>query len=221
MSITQPVRSCDSLANPVFVSAEASRQVLVFPDIIGALRAAYSVPHAPLVSPPRVITRGDGTWLRALAATPPNSRYMGAKIFGFGRAKSVSYLIALFEQETGALTALVDANLITAYRTAATSAVAVDCIAPAGPIDLAVLGSGLEAKMHVRAVASIRPINALRVFSPTPANREAFARTLSNELGVSCAAVDTAEKAVHGATIVVAAARSHHENTHSMRSLVA
>ena len=105
---------------PLFVSAEACRQVLVFADVINALRAAYSVPHGPLVSPPRVVTRGQGNWLRALAASPPGLRYMGAKIFGFGRAKSVSYLIALFEQETGALAALVDANLVTAYRTAAT-----------------------------------------------------------------------------------------------------
>jgi len=196
---------------PVFISGEASRQVLAFPDVIEALRAAYSVSHGPRVSPPRVVARGEGTWLRALAAAPPNSRYMGAKIFGFGRKKWVSYLIALFEQESGALAALVDANLITAYRTAATSAVAVDCMAPAGPATVAVLGSGLEANMHARAVASIRPVNSLRVFSPTLANRQAFARALGGDLGINCTAVDSAERAVAGASIVIAAARSHDE----------
>ena len=45
--------------------------MLAFPDAIAALRAAYSVPHGPKVSPPRVVTRGDGNWLRALAASPP------------------------------------------------------------------------------------------------------------------------------------------------------
>ncbi|MGC2780942.1 MAG: ornithine cyclodeaminase family protein, partial [Bradyrhizobium sp.] len=152
-----------------------------------------------------------GNWLRALAASPPGSRYMGAKIFGFGRAKSVSYLIALFEQQTGALAALVDANLLTAYRTAATSAVAVDRMATSDPAALGVLGSGLEAQMHVRAIAATRPIRALRVFSPTAANREAFAEMFSAELGIGCVAVDSAEKAVDGATIVLAAARSHDE----------
>jgi ornithine cyclodeaminase/alanine dehydrogenase len=207
---TKPI-AVDDLAHPLFVSAQASRQVLVFPDVIAALRAAYSVPHGPLVSPPRVVTRGDGNWLRALAASPPGCRYMGAKIFGFGRAKSVSYLIALFEQQTGALAALVDANLLTAYRTAATSAVAVDRMAKAGPVALGVLGSGLEAQMHVRAIAATRPIRALRVFSPTAANREAFAATFSGELGIKCGAVERAEQAVEGADIVLAAARSHDE----------
>jgi len=196
---------------PLFVSAEASRQALVFTDVINALRAAYSVPHGPLVSPPRVVTRGHGNWMRALAASPPGSRYMGAKIFGSGRAKSVSYLIALFEQETGALAALVDAHLITAYRTAATSAVAVDRLAAAGPAVLGVLGSGLEAQMHARAIAGIRPIVSMRVFSPTAANREAFAANLGRELGIGCVAVGSAEEAVEGASIVVAAARSHDE----------
>jgi len=195
----------------VFVSAEASRQVLAFPDVIAALRAAYSVPHGPLVSPPRVLARGSGNWLRALAASPPGSRYMGAKIFGYGRAKSVSYLVALFEQETGALAALVDAHLITAYRTAATSAVAVDAMAPAGPATLGVLGSGLEAQMHARAIAGIRPVGAMRVYSPTPARREGFAANLGGELGVRCIAVSSAEEAVQGASIVVAAARSRDE----------
>lgn len=209
--MTVPAPLVDNLTHPVFVSAEASRQVLDWKDVIERLRAAYSVPHGPLVSPPRVVARGAGNWLRALAASPPGSRYMGAKIFGFGRAKSVSYLIALFEQETGALAALVDANLITAYRTAATSAAAVDAIAPSGAARLGVLGSGLEAKMHVRAIASIRPVSALRVFSPTAANRDAFAAAMAQELGINCLAVDCAAKAVDGASIVVAAARSHDE----------
>jgi len=196
---------------PVFVSAEATRQALEFPEAIAALCAAYSVPQGPLSSPRRVVARGNGNWLRALAASPPGSRYMGAKVFGFGRAKSVSYLIALFEQETGALVALVDAHLITAYRTAATSAVAVERLAAAGPVTLGVLGSGLEARMHARAIASIRPIAELRVYSPTPANREACATDLHGELGVRGVAVESAERAVAGATVVVAAARSHDE----------
>jgi ornithine cyclodeaminase/alanine dehydrogenase len=197
--------------SPLYVSAEATRQVLAFPEVIAALRTAYAVPHGPLVSPPRVVTRGNGNWLRALAASPPDSKYMGAKVFGFGRKKTVSYLIALFEQETGALAALIDANLITAYRTAATSAVAADRLAPAGPVTLAVLGSGLEAQMHARAMASIRPVSALRVFSPTAKNREAFAAAFATEFGVPATPVGDAEEAVSGASIVVAAARSHDE----------
>ena len=200
------------LVHPAFVSAAATRDVLNWKDIVERLRAAYSVPHGPLSSPPRVVARGPGTWLRALAAVPPGSRYMGSKVFGFGRRNSVSYLIALFEQETGALAALVDGNLITAYRTAATSAVAVERLAPPDAAVLGVLGSGLEAQMHVRAIASVRTLRAVRVYSPTEKNRNALATRLTDELGVPCEPVTAPEHAVRDANIVVAAARSHDES---------
>ncbi len=202
-----------SLAHPQFVSAETTQSVLAWPEIIARLRAAYSVPHGPAASPPRVVARGtDRTWLRALAAVPPGGRFMGAKLFGFGRQRSVSYLIALFEQETGALAALVDGNLVTAYRTAATSAVAVERLAPQGPLILGVLGSGLEAQMHARAIAAVRPLRELRVYSPTPRNREAFAIRFTEELGVPCTPVARPEVAVIGVDLVAAAARSHDES---------
>ena len=198
-------------ATPLFVSAAVSQQVLSFPEMIAALRRAYSVPHGQRVSPPRVVARDQGIWFRALAACPPGSRYMGAKIFGLGRSKTVSYLIALFEQETGALAALVDGNLVTAYRTAATSAVAFDRLAPAETRTLAVIGSGLEAQMHARAFATVRKFSAMRVFSPNAENRDAFARTLGADLGIEITAVDSPETAVTGADAVVAAARSYDE----------
>lgn len=202
----------EKLTYPAFVPATVTQEVLNWKDIVARLRAAYSVPHGPLSSPPRVVARGPDTWLRALAAVPPGSRYMGSKVFGFGRSNSVSYLIALFEQETGALAALVDANLITAYRTAATSAVAVECIAPPDAAVLGVLGSGLEAQMHARAVATVRPLREVRVYSPTEANRRAFAARFTEELGVPCEPVAAPEHAVRDADIVIAAARSHDES---------
>ena len=105
------VAQSSEFCSPIFISAETTRRVLTFPDVIAALRAAYSIQHGPFVSPPRVVTRADGDWLRALAAAPPKSRFMGAKVFGFGRAKTVG-LISLFDQQTGALAALIDANLL-------------------------------------------------------------------------------------------------------------
>jgi ornithine cyclodeaminase/alanine dehydrogenase len=199
------------LTYPMFVSADAARTVLEWKDVVGRLRDAYSVRHGELASPPRVVARGDGNWLRALAAVPPGSRFMGTKVFGFGRQRSVSYLIALFDQDTGALTALVDGNLVTAYRTAATSAVAVDHLAALDAAVLGVLGSGLEAQMHIRAIAAVRSLREIRIFSPTEKNRRACAAQVEDELKISCVPVATPEEAVRGADLVAAAARSHDE----------
>jgi ornithine cyclodeaminase/alanine dehydrogenase-like protein (mu-crystallin family) len=94
---------------------------------------------------------------------------------------------------------------VTAYRTAATSAAALDRLAPHGAVRLAVLGSGLEASMHVRAFRTVREVEELVVYSPTPERRAAFAAQLDGR------AVDEPRDAVLGATVVLAAARSRGE----------
>jgi alanine dehydrogenase len=196
---------------PQFVSAEAIRQVLAWDEVISRLRTAYSVPHGETVSPPRTIARNEGLWLRALTAVPPGARYMGAKLFGIGRRRTLEYVVVLIDQETGQIAGFVDANLITAYRTAATSAVAVDALAKPDPEVLGLLGSGDEAQSHLRAIARVRKLKTVQVFSPTQVRREAFAEKFKQELGVDCIAVDSAEAAVSGSDIVVAAARSRNE----------
>jgi alanine dehydrogenase len=95
--------------------------------------------------------------------------------------------------------------------TAATSAAALDRLAPAGPVRLAVLGSGLEASMHVRAFAAVRRLERVAVFSPTVERREAFAAAIAADLGVATEATDDAQAAVARANVVLAAARSHGE----------
>jgi ornithine cyclodeaminase/alanine dehydrogenase-like protein (mu-crystallin family) len=181
-------------AGPYFVSAEAAQAVFVWQEAIGALQAAYAQPVDP--------------------AIPPGSRYFGAKLMGMATAAAnpgVEYVIVLFDRQTSRIAAFLDANLVTGYRTAATSAAALDRLAPPGPARLGVLGSGLEASMHTRAFAAIRPLEHVAVFSPTPARRETFAVALEEELGIACTAVDTPEEVAAGATIVLAAARSRGE----------
>jgi alanine dehydrogenase len=197
--------------SPCFVSSDVVEQVISWDDVIAQVRTAYCVPHAESVSPARTVARDAGLWLRTLTAVPPGARYMGAKLFGVGRRRTLQYVIVLIEQETGEVAGFVDANLITAYRTAATSAVAVDLLAGIGPQVMGLLGSGAEAQSHLRAIARVRNLKTVQVFSPTPEKREAFAQRFTQELGVECRAVASAEEAVAGSDIVVAAARSRNE----------
>jgi ornithine cyclodeaminase/alanine dehydrogenase len=195
---------------PVFVSAEATRRVLDWDDMIGGLREAYARPHGPRTSF-RALARGEGNWLRGLVSVPPAGELMGAKVFGIARKKRASYLIALFDQADARLVALVDGIHITALRTAATSAVALDRMAPKRPLTLAVFGSGAEAQAHVRAFGRVRKLELVRLYSPTAANRERVAAALSQELGAPCLAQSLAAAAMEGADLVLAAARSRDE----------
>lgn len=199
---------------PVFISSDTARTVFVWRDAIRALQAVYSQPIPPQSTPARSVAAVGKTWLRTLSAVPVGGRYYGAKVMGaaMGSAKpGVEYVIVLFDRETSRIAGLVDGALVTGFRTAATSAAALDRLAPQGPARLAVLGSGLEASMHVRAIASVRELAGVTVFSPTPAKRTAFAEAVTRDLGVPARGVASGQEAVDGADLVLCAARSHGE----------
>ena len=196
------------MARPVFVSEQTVTEVLRWPAIIAKLREVYSVEHPPFAGPPRTLARGKGIWMRTLTGVLPGGTVMGTKQFCYPQSRAVRYMISLFDQASGELLALLDARSITALRTAATTAVAIDRMAPQGPAVAAMLGSGNEAHSHARALAAVRPIKELRVFSPNPAHRESFAQRFSAELGVPCKALGSAKAAVDGATIVIGASRA-------------
>lgn len=200
--------------SPVFISSDVAREVFDWRDAIATLQHVYANPFGPGACPPRVIAAEGPTWMRALPSNPPGSRYFGAKLMGASFAPTgrvVEYVIVLFARETGRIAGFLDANLITGYRTAATSAAALDKLVGQGPFRLGVIGSGLEASMHIRAFAAIRDFSEIAVYSTNPVRREAFAQTMSEELGISVVAAETPEAAVGNADIVLTAARSHDE----------
>jgi ornithine cyclodeaminase/alanine dehydrogenase-like protein (mu-crystallin family) len=198
----------ERVSHPVFISESAVKQVLAWPAMIQKLREVYATEHPPFAGPPRTLARGKGIWMRTLTGVLPDGSVMGTKQFCFPRSKIVRYVISLFDQETGALLALLDGRSITALRTAATTAVAIDRMAPQGPAVACMLGSGGEARSHARALAAVRPLRELRVFSPNADHRVAFASHFTQELGIPCHATASAREAVAGATIVIGATRT-------------
>jgi ornithine cyclodeaminase/alanine dehydrogenase len=149
--------------------------------------------------------------MRTLAAVLPDGEILGSKIHVQPGAGGSRFLISLFSQATGALLGLLDGRAITELRTGATSALALDMLAPAGALELGVLGSGREARSHLRSVAALRTLRHVYVFSPTRERRERFAREMSAELSVEIVTCSTAEEALASSNAVVAAARSHGE----------
>jgi alanine dehydrogenase len=64
------------------------------------------------------------------------------------------------------------------------------------------LGSGGMARTYLQAYCAVRGIRSVKVYSPTKANREAYASEMSRRLNIEIVPVDTAEEAVRGADIV-------------------
>jgi ornithine cyclodeaminase len=113
--------------------------------------------------------------------------------------------VMLFSARTGELLALMNASAITAIRTAAVSGVATRLLARQEAGDLAIIGSGVQARSHLAAMAEVRPIERVRVASRTLENAQKFAAKMSARYPFPIQAVDGVESAVRDANLIVTA----------------
>jgi len=104
--------------------------------------------------------------------------------------------IVLMDAATGRTLAVLDATWLTALRTAAASAVAVERLTSRSPKVVALLGSGVLARTHAAALRAVRPVSEVRVWSRNPEN---VAKCAKDVKGVACA---SAEEATLDADIV-------------------
>ena len=110
-------------------------------------------------------------------------------------------LVVLFDPETGAPAATLDAAEITAIRTAAASAAATDVLARPDARRLAILGYGEQAWRHVEAIRVVRPPEMVTIWGRSPERAEAFADRV-RALGLAAETASDVEAAVAGAAII-------------------
>jgi alanine dehydrogenase len=164
-----------------------------------------------------VVDEPDGL-LAAMPGYTPSAQALAAKLVTLfpnnaGTALPTHQaLIAVFDQHTGRPEALLDGTSITAIRTAAGSALATRLLAREDAATLAILGTGVQARSHARAVTRVRGFEQVRVAGRSAAKAAALAEELAGELG-EVAAVDSWERACAGADVVCA-------TTHALEPVV-
>lgn len=111
-------------------------------------------------------------------------------------------LVLLFDIHSCELKAIMDDHYISPLRVAATSAIAADRLARDDASTLGLVGAGEQARAHVEAMAEVRDLGRVRVYSPTPESREALTAELGEELGLDIEAVGSPRECVEGADLV-------------------
>jgi ornithine cyclodeaminase len=111
--------------------------------------------------------------------------------------------VMLFSAETGELRALMNASAITAIRTAAVSGVATQLLAREDAGELAIIGTGVQARKHIEAMACARPIKRARVASRSFEQAQRFADEFSWSYSFPIEPVDSVEAAIRGAELIV------------------
>lgn len=211
------------------ISNEDLADLLPMADVVDALRQAYrdlaeaQVAYVPLTSVFAPTPRDDD-YFRCSAIVGSSAEHRVAAI----RIKSdiVSWpsgtkeqkyagapgtfcgLILILSTEDARPLAIMQDGIIQHMRVGAAGAIGVDLMARSDTTTLGVLGAGGMARSFLEAIAHVRPLTRVRVFSPTRATLTAYCDEMSDRLGMDIQPADDAEHAVRDADVVVSATNS-------------
>lgn len=155
---------------------------------------------------PRVRAPLNNGVLRITAAVLNYRGYYGVKVSSttiFG--SNAGRVFCLYKEDGGELCAVVQVFGLGALRTGAASGVASRHMARDDSRTLAVIGTGRQARTQVAAIAKVRPIEEVRVFSRDAEKRIAFCRDIAGTLNIKAEPVRTAKEAAARSDIVVTA----------------
>lgn len=205
-----------------FFDAACVDAALSFPRLVDVIADAFRVGavspprhhhHVPLAGQPDATLLLMPAWQASAPGSDTCGAYLGVKTVtvypgnaGKG-APAVYGTYVLLDGQTGEPRAVLDATRLTAWRTAAASAVAARYLARADARRLAMIGAGALAPMLIRAHASVRPIREVTVWNRSRARAEALAAQFDGA-PFSITATDDLETAVADADIVSAATLS-------------
>lgn len=147
------------------------------------------------------------SYLHYMAAADARGGYLGLKMYTSAR-EGLRFLVPLFEAQSGDLVALIEADYLGQMRTGAATGVATRLMARADSSTVGIIGTGLQARTQLIAIAAVRKIESVGAFSRTAQHRERFAKDMTEQLGVPVTAVASAEEAVRDAAIVVTSTNS-------------
>jgi len=180
------------------------RTDLVMPSPTEAGVYAFKSMEAGLYDPPVVAMRINSDIIRW---NQQGGRTIKTKIPAAPGGKYVG-LVMLFSTVNGEPLAMFPDGVVQRMRVASSSALAARYLAREDAATMALFGSGWQAGSHVPAMCAVRPLKRVKVFSPTKANRAAFAREMGGKVAAEVHAVDSPEEAIRDADIIAATTNS-------------
>ncbi len=156
------------------INGDEVRRLFSMPEWITSMREAMIDASAGNVNiPPRMVTafQEPESSLVLMPGNAPGARTRGVKLLTLGHENpqkglpAVQGFIALFGYDTGEPVALIEGSSITAMRTAAASGLATDILSRADARRCGILGAGVQARSHIAAMASVRPIEEFVIWA--------------------------------------------------------
>jgi ornithine cyclodeaminase/alanine dehydrogenase-like protein (mu-crystallin family) len=182
-----------------FYAEDEVRRILPMKAAIDVLRRAFTdFAHGKAKHQPRRrLHLETGAVLHTM--TGACGQYFGSKVYATHAKHGAWFTVLLFDAETAKPLAQFEANWLGQIRTGAVSGLAVEVLSPNRPLRVGCIGSGFQAQSQLEAIAAVRQIESVRVWSRREEKRQPFAQTMEGLLGaevtVAASAADTARAA--------------------------
>ncbi len=163
---------------------------------------------------PRARAQTDHAMLHVMGAAVKSLGVMGAKVYATSRKNAAQFLVSLFDGRTGQLLALLQADYLGQMRTGAASGLATQALAQPEAGEVGIFGSGNQARTQLLAIAKVRKLRHVSVYSPNEERRKAFAVEMSERCQVEVVPVGRPEQAAEGKDIIVTATNSREPVLH-------
>ena len=169
-------------------------------EAVEAAHRAHGLGRA--IDIPRARTRVPTAALHVLQGGLPDEGVFGYKAYTSSRA-GVRFLVHLFDAASGAPLAVIEADRLGMMRTGAAGGVAAKWLAREDARVAGVFGAGWQAQGQLEALARVRRLERVKVFSRDEAKRRAFCERMAAQLGIEVVPAASAEETVRGSQLVV------------------
>lgn len=197
------------MSEPLWISEAEVVSLMTLPEAIDALRSGLGEEASGRASNmvKTHATWANGSTLHAIGAVFEGWGTVGTKTWAHTEGGAAPLLI-LLDAGTGAVQAIIEAFALGQMRTGGISGLGADLLARDDARRMAMIGAGKQSLAQVAAVAAVRKLDRVTVWSPTAAKREALAAKVEGELGIEAIATTTLEEALDAADIVTLATRA-------------
>jgi len=196
------------MTDVLFLTSDDISGLATSGEYVAAVREGYRErgEGAPARPRQKLVNADPSGMLTGYMAILPETGAMGGYQYaaGFGD-RDAHFFLPLFDADSGAPLALLDGASLNPFKTGAAGGVAADELARPDARSVAMIGSGPQARGQLRAIAAVRGIDRVNVFSPTKDHREEFAAEMNEEVDATVAAVASSDAAIEGADVVVTA----------------
>jgi ornithine cyclodeaminase/alanine dehydrogenase-like protein (mu-crystallin family) len=198
------------VSEPIWITEQEVVAALSLPEAIEALEKtlAMEASGAARNMPKTAQVWGGHHTLHAVGAVVEGAHFVGTKTWAH-TAGGAAPLVTMWNSDTGKLEAIIEAFALGQMRTGGISGVATARMAAQNADELAIIGTGKQALTQVVAVAAVRRLKRIRVYSPTAENRRAFIGKLEKLFpAITLSEAQSVADAVKDAPIVTAVTRA-------------